>query len=401
MLRLRFAATLPARRAALERWGARAAAGARGAIWIHAPSVGAALAAVPVVRRLRAARQRIPIVLTHTSPAPAQWPGGWGVDHADYLPLDTSRSMDVMLHSLAPPLLVLMRAAVWPELVAGALRRGIPVALASATVSPRSGRLRWPVRAALRPLYEGLAFAGAVTQADRERLRRLGVREAALQITGDPRHDQVLERIPDLRPVEALHAWASSGDVLVAGSTDTRDAAVLLDAIAAVRRERPAARVLLCPHEPEARYVASVLALARRTGVSAASWGGEGEAPSGDVACLVLQRLGILTDLYAAGKVAYVGGGFGGRGVHAVGEPAAYAVPIIVGPHGLSQDARALRDAGGVAVLPARNPALTLAAVWRSWLEDSAARIRAGLAARAALSTGAADRTAARLLELF
>ncbi len=397
----RYAATLPERRAAVARWCARAAAGARGAVWIHAASVGEALAAAPVARRLRAARPRIPIVLTHTSPAPTRWPAGWGVDHADYLPLDAAGPMEAVLDALAPPLLVLMRAELWPELVAAALRRHVPVGLAGATVSPGSRRLRWPVRGALGPLYAGLAYAGAVTEADRERLRRLGVRAAALALTGDPRHDQVLERIPDLGPARALLAWAGGGEVLVAGSTDAPDAALLLDALAALRRERPAARLLLCPHDPEPRHTAHVLALSRRAGVPAAPWRGPADALPGEVACVVVQRLGMLADLYVAGRVAYVGGGFGRQGVHAVIEPAAYALPTIVGPRGLTDDARALLEAGGAVALPARGAARALAAAWRSWLADEDARIRAGLAARAVLSSGAADRTAARLLALI
>jgi 3-deoxy-D-manno-octulosonic-acid transferase len=401
VLRLPFAATLPARRAAVARWRTRAAASARGAIWIHAASVGEALTAVPVVRRLRAARPRVPIVLTHTSPAAAQWPGGWGVDEADYLPPDTAGSMDAMLDALAPPVLVLTRADVWPELVGAALRRGVPVALAGATVSARSNRLRWPLRTALRPLYAGLAYVGAATPADGERLRRLGARDAALEVTGDPRHDQVLERIPDLRPLRPLDAWTAGAAVLVAGSTDARDAAVLLAALASLRSAHPSARLLLCPHEPDPRQMAHVLALARGAGVPAAPWRGDGDAPPGEVACLVVQRLGILADLYVLGRVAYVGGGFGRRGVHAVIEPAAYALPIIVGPRGLSADARALLDAGGAVTLPVRGAARVLGAVWRQWLEDEAACLHAGLTARAVLSAGAAERTVEALLGLI
>jgi 3-deoxy-D-manno-octulosonic-acid transferase len=408
LLRLPFAATLPARRAALERWRGRAAAGARGAIWVHAASVGEALAAAPIVQRLRAARPRFPIVLTHTSPAPAAWPAGWGVDHADYLPLDTAPSMNAMLDALAPALLMLTRAELWPELLLAALRRGVPVALVGATVSARSKRLRWPLRATPRPLYAGLAYVGAVTEPDRRRLHRLGAREGVLEVTGDPRHDQVLERMPDLRPLRALDAWAAGRDVLVAGSTDTQDARVVLAALAALRAAHPATRLLLCPHEPGAGQTARLLALTRGAGLTATRWrGAEGgvaaaaDAPDAGVACVIVERLGILADLYVLGRIAYVGGGFGHRGVHAMIEPAAYALPIVVGPRAASGDARTLVDAGGAVRLPAHDAAGALGAVWQRWLADDAARTRAGLAARGVLAFGAAGRTAARLVRLI
>ena len=406
MLRLPFAATLPARRAALDRWRARAGAGARGAVWTHAASVGEALAAAPIVRRLRVARPQVPLVLTHTSPAAATWPAGWDVDYADYLPLDTPRAMDAMLDALTPVLLVLTRAEVWPELVSAALRHGVPVALVGATVSARSQRLRWPARPALRPLYAALGYVGAVSPGDQERLRRLGARAAALEVTGDPRHDQVLERIPDLHPMRPLETWAAGGDVLVAGSTDARDATILLAAFAALRPAHPAARLLLCPHDPGAGPTAHLLALAHRAGVPAAPWRGTGDAavgagPEREAACVVVERLGVLADLYLLGRMAYVGGGFGRRGVHAVIEPAAYGLPIVVGPRGLAGDARALLDAGGAVSLPAHGAAAALGSIWRRWLADEAARVRTGLAARGALALGAAGRTAERLLEMI
>jgi 3-deoxy-D-manno-octulosonic-acid transferase len=398
-----FAATLAQRHGAVARWRAHAAAGARGAIWLHAASVGEALTVVPIVRRLRAARPGTPFVLTHTSRAAAQWPGDWGVDYADYLPLDAARPMEAMLEALAPPLLVLSRADVWPELVAAALRRGIPVAQVGATVSPRSARLRWPICTALRPLYAGLAYVGAVSQADRARLRRLGVRDRVLDVTGDPRHDQVLERIPDLRPVRPLIPWAAGAHVLVAGSTDARDAALLLEALAALRRSHPAARLLLCPHEPNPDHTARLLALAHHIAVPAATWRGDGggaDGPPHEAACLVMEQVGVLADLYTLGHLSYVGGGFGRLGVHAVIEPAAYALPTIIGPRGLTGDARALLEAGGAISLPSRGAKRALGACWQSWLVSDDTRVRAGLAARGVLSSGAADRTAACLLEL-
>ena len=71
---------------------------------------------------------------------------------------------------------------------------------------------------------------------------RKRAREAALEVTGDPRHDLVLERNPDLRPLQPLDAWAAGGPVLVAGSTDARDAAVLLETSIDRARSRPARR---------------------------------------------------------------------------------------------------------------------------------------------------------------
>jgi 3-deoxy-D-manno-octulosonic-acid transferase len=302
-----------------------------------------------------------------------------------------------MLEALRPRLLVFSRADVWPELSAAAMRREVPVALIGATVRPTSGRLGWPVRRMFRSLYAGMAYVGAASTSDAERLVRLGCRPNILEVTGDPRHDQVLERIPDGRALRQLADWAALGTVLVAGSTEPPEEPLLLEAFTQVCRRRPAARLLVCPHDP--RRGDHVVTQARRHAPNAAAW--SGGPPSVTAPCLVVARAGVLADLYALGALAYVGGGFGARGAHAVIEPASYAVPVIMGPRGHGTDAAAVLQAGGAVALPSRHAVPALVGAWETWLADDAARARAGLAARRVLAAGAAQQTASRLLGLL
>jgi len=146
--------------------------------------VGEALTALPACHRLRAATGSA-IALTYTSPSAERWPGGWPVDRADYLPPDLPGPMQAMLTALRPRLVVYSRADVWPALTAEAIARGVPVAILGATVGPRSGRLHWPVRSMLHALYAAMAYVGAASRPDAERLARLGVRPGVLDLTGD------------------------------------------------------------------------------------------------------------------------------------------------------------------------------------------------------------------------
>ena len=120
--------------------------------------------------------------------------------------------------------------------------------------------------------------------------------------------------------------------------------------------------------------------------------------PPWDV-CIV-DRVGILAELYAAASIAYVGGGFHDAGLHAVIEPAATGVPVLFGPHWhSSRDARLLLErGGGASVANARS----LAEGLTRWLEDGAARAAAGAAARAVVQSGlgAAERSVELVVRL-
>ena len=74
----------------------------------------------------------------------------------------------------------------------------------AATVSPGSGRLRWPARALLRAGYAAVAAAAAIAEADAERLARLGVPPERIRVLGDPRFDSVAARVAAVPPDEPL-----------------------------------------------------------------------------------------------------------------------------------------------------------------------------------------------------
>ncbi len=398
----KLAESLRGRRHAAARWVEWAAdhQASGPTVWVHAASVGEALAVQPILRRLRAALPCLRIVHTHTSPSVTRWPAPFGADHSDYAPADHGRAVSHMLDALRPSLLLFSRGDLWPVLVASAESRGIPVAVAGGVVNPKSHRLLAPVRAALRSIHDRIAFVGANSPEDANRWERLGTPKAAIHVAGDPREDAVLEHVPDLARVRGLATWAAQQPVMIAGSTEPSDEHFLLQGFALTSTTHPKARLLLVPHEPDKETIARVESLTRRLGIAATRWTTDDGAPNGS--CVVVSQLGLLADLYALGDFAYVGGGFGSSGIHSVTEPAAYGLPVVVGPRATESATVAglIRVGGGVA-LPRRDPAREFAAQWNRWLDHEEQRTRMGLAARRWLSAGAAATSAARLLELI
>jgi 3-deoxy-D-manno-octulosonic-acid transferase len=110
---------------------------------------------------------------------------------------------------------------------------------------------------------------------------------------------------------------------------------------------------------------------------------------------VIVDEVGPLAFLYGQGAIAYVGGGFRRAGLHSVLEPAAWGVPVLAGPGGGgNREARMLEMRGGLVVLRHPGSCAQLAHQWTAWLDDSAARERAGDAAREAVAagSGAAER---------
>ena len=387
--------------ARLAHWAAKARDRERPLIWMHAPSVGEGLQAASVLGALRARVPEAQVVYTHFSPSAERFARHVGADVADYLPYDTPEAAAALLDALDPDLLVFAKLDLWPELASAAGDRGVPVALIAATVRPHSGRLRRPARALLRPGYEAVTAAAAVSPDDRERLAALGVAAERIRIVGDPRADSVLSRISAIPHDAPLLRHGAGAPTLVAGSTWPPDEDVLLGAFARLRRREPGTRLILVPHEPTERHIARIFTAARRLGLprpvrlSVA----DGPAP-----LLVVDRVGALATLYGAGVIAYVGGGFGKAGLHSVLEPAAWRLPVIFGPEwGESRDARLLIDARAAAGLSERDPIGQLVRWWANWLADEIGRAETGARAHEVVvrEAGASDRSAAILAELL
>ncbi len=343
------------------------------------------------------------LLYSHFSPSAEQFAASLAVDHAGYLPYDRQADVAEALDAVMPDLLVFTKLDLWPELATAAASRGARVAMVAATVRPMSGRLRWPARALTRPGYRALEAVAAIAAEDAERLVTLGVPPGRIEVTGDPRVDSVLAVVAAASAEEPVTALGKPSATLVAGSSWPEDEALLLEAFARVRLHHPEARVIVVPHEPTEAHLASIERTAARLFLPVPIRLGvlqPGEKP----AILLGDRIGVLARLYRNGTIAYVGGGWGEAGIHSVLEPAAWGLPVLIGPRdGGSRDVALLRTAGGLRSLPRDGAVEALAAAWHAWLADPRLAQALGERNRAALEgeRGAAGRSASMLARLL
>jgi 3-deoxy-D-manno-octulosonic-acid transferase len=286
---------------------------------------------------------------------------------------------------------VFSKLDVWPLLSEEALRQGVRLGMISGTLAQGSSRRGALATHVLRDAYASLERVGAVSDDDAERLVALGVRREAVVVTGDTRYDQVWARAAGARLDSPLLApLRGAGPTLVAGSTWPTDEHHLLEAWRRIHERHPEVRLILVPHEPTAAHLTPIEQWCDRESLTCARLGAAANAEA-DV--VLVDRVGVLGDLYALADVAFVGGGFHAAGLHSVLEPAAFATPVVFGPrHTGSRDAGLLLDARAAATA---QDTTSLEAALEAWLDDDAARRVAGDAAREVVRAGlgAAERS--------
>ena len=378
--------TLRARRGIRERfraWGDRHRDLSHPLLWMHAPSVGEGLQARPVLELVRRRHPDIQLAYTHFSPSAESFARSLDVDFRDYLPFDSATNARAVLDALRPTAIVFSKLDVWPTLTAAAHSLGVRLGLVSATLASGSSRRSRIAAALLRDAYAALDRVGAIDPADAERLLALGVRAKAIVVTGDTRYDQVWARARNVdREGALLGRLQSRRPTIVAGSTWPADEAALLPAFIAMRREVANARLIIAPHEPTDAHLEPIEQWAARERLRLHRLG---EA-TGDSEVVLVDRVGVLGDLYALADIAFVGGGFHNAGLHSVLEPAAFGAPILFGPrHAMSRDAGLLIDRGGARSV---SDLATLAAGLERWSTDPAGRAVAGEHALATVRDG-------------
>jgi 3-deoxy-D-manno-octulosonic-acid transferase len=300
-------------------------------IWIHAVSVGEVQAAAALVRALAQRYPQHPILLTTATPTGAQRVRalfGEAVRHA-YLPYDLPGAVRRFLARTTPRLAIIMEREIWPNLFRACFGRRIPILLASARISERSGQRHQRFAGLFREALACDVTIAAQTPADAERFRAIGIPAAAVHVTGNIKFDF---EVPEEARRAGAHIRAELGSrpVWIAGSTHEREEDIVLNAHERVRAARNDALLLLVPRHPNRFDAVKSWLRARNVRFVSRS---TREAVAADTAVLLVDTLGELMSFYAAANVAFVGGSLVPIGGHNLLEPAALNRPIIVGPH--------------------------------------------------------------------
>lgn len=350
---------------------ARSLAGAR-PLWIHAASVGEVRSAEPLARELKAgAPERKLLVSTFTATGnriARQIPE---VDAVIYLPLDLFWIVRRTLRAVDPAMLVIIETEIWPNLLRGASRRGVPVVLLSGRLSAKALARYALLRGFFRRVLEFFTAFGMQSAGDAARIGQLGAAGSKVSVVGSLKY--AAHSHHSHRNIAAARDPARR--VLVAGSSHRGEEEILLEAFRLSRVRFPELRMVLAPRHPE-RFgevekllAASPFQFRRRSGLSA------GQYFSQDV--LLLDTVGELPEFFAAADVAFVGGSLVDHGGHNVLEPARLRKPILFGPHmaNFQSVAEAMKQKG--AAMEVRD-AEELARVLAALLDDPEARRRMG-----------------------
>ncbi len=299
-------------------------------LWLHAVSVGETRAAEPLIQALLDEYPDHSLLLTHMTPTGratgAELIAKYGSRLIQaYLPYDLPGASGRFLDHFKPCLGLLMETELWPNLIAGAKARRMPLLLVNARLSARSQRGYRRLLNLFRPAFDSLRAAAAQTPADAERLMSIGAQRVS--VVGNLKFDV----IPSPEKLQLGTQWRQklgARPVWLAASTREGEESLIVDAF--VRLNRPDLLLLLVPRHPQRfREVRTLieergLTLCRRS---------ENSLPVSETRVWLGDSMGEMPAYFTVADVALIGGTllpFGGQNLI---EAAACDCPALVGPH--------------------------------------------------------------------
>ncbi len=317
-------------------------------IVIHVASFGELEQAKPIISRLKLQDPTVHIHLTFFSPSGFDNAKGKYLlpDLISYLPFDSLQNARKFVEVTRPDLVIFVRYDVWHSINRELRKVNVPMVLICATMEASKANSVL-TKSLYRDTYNNFQRILAIRESDKQAIITLGVDDSIVEVCGDTRFDQVVQRNnenlsqpQEVLPSKVLESIQSQEKIIIiVGSSWEIEEKMWSDLL---QNSELSKKILLivAPHEVSISHIEKLQKLFSNSILYS------NISQFIDESIVIVDSIGKLFALYQYADIAYVGGGFG-AGVHNTLEAAVWGCPIIVGPNHLrSQEIGELVKAG-------------------------------------------------------
>ncbi|XP_017977462.1 PREDICTED: probable 3-deoxy-D-manno-octulosonic acid transferase, mitochondrial isoform X2 [Theobroma cacao] len=306
-------------------------------LWFHAVSLGEGMAAIPVIKCCSQLRPDVNILMTTTTfsafevlknriPANVIY---------QFAPIDTPSAMDAFLGYWKPNGIVIMESELWPNLIVGASKCGIGLALLNARLSAKSFR-NWS-RPVLFPLISLLlskfSLIVPLSSVQAIHFQLLQAPPFSINFSGDLKYavDECEPLVKDVGRIEDLQKQLSQKRVWMAASIHRGEEEIMLGVHKGLTQTYPDLVTIIVPRHPQhGKEIAEEL----QKGGKTVALRSQHEKLIPGTSIYVVDTLGELRQLYKLSPIAVIGGSFfPGLAGHNISEAAAAGCAVLTGHH--------------------------------------------------------------------
>ena len=291
--------------------------GEQNIVWFHCASLGEFEQGKPIIEGYKQKYPSHKILLTFFSPSGFEIRKNYeGADWVFYLPADTKSNAKKFISIVKPIKVIFIKYEFWLNYMAELKKQNISFYSVSAIF--RDGQAFFKYKWWAEQLKNVTHFF-VQDKNSAELLKSIGFKNTT--INGDSRFDSVLSNTQNPVKIPLIEVFCKCKPTVICGSTWKKDELLLIRFI----KENPQYNYIIAPHEMH-----HISYLQKKTGAQLFSTLNTENINSNNV--LIIDSIGILSNIYQYGKLAYIGGGFG-VGIHNILEAVAFGLPIIFGPN--------------------------------------------------------------------
>ncbi len=296
----------------------------RTVIWVHCASLGEFEQGRPIIEAIKKKYSTPYILLTFFSPSGYEIRKHYPqADFVSYLPLDTPTNARRFLKIVQPKLVVFVKYEFWYNYLKILQQQQIQAILISAVFhlkQPFFGK--W-----YSPFFQKIlhSFNQIFVQAQSSASLLAKINILHYTVAGDTRIDRVVNIVNTACAFPLVENFVGDAPTLVCGSTWQADEAIICSFI---NRNESNWKFIIAPHDVSDNHIQQIK---KQLQVPHFCYSEAGLVEDFSLQkVLIIDSIGMLSQLYQYGKVAYIGGGFG-KGIHNTLEPAAFNLPILIG----------------------------------------------------------------------
>lgn len=292
-------------------------------IWIHAASLGEFEQARPIVEEIKEKYPEHALLVTFFSPSGYEIRKDYQLATVVcYLPLDSKANARKFIAAINPTLAIFIKYEFWPNLLNELKRVEVPTILVSGILREKQLFFQW-YGGFMRESLKAFHHFFVQDKNSKELLNSINFENVT--ISGDTRFDRVSKILQQDNTIDFIDEFKNNQYTIVAGSTWPEDEALLVHYINNDALENE--KFIIAPHNMKEAAILELQQLIHKKTVLYSEKGNENLK---ECAVFIIDTVGILTKIYAAADVAYVGGGLK-TGLHNILEPATFGIPVVIG----------------------------------------------------------------------
>ncbi len=296
-------------------------------IWIHATSLGEFEQVKPLIEKIKAdnAFSEYKIVVTFFSPSGYDYSKNYELaDFKFYLPIDTKINATDFIELINPSIAIFVKYDFWFNYLELLQKKQIPHLFFGCNF--RKNQIyfksinKWQIE-----ILQKINHLYTLNQRSLDVLKKHAF--SNMKISGDTRFDKVIQNANRCQPIELIEHFKQNKKLLILGSSWEKEEDLLTRYLKENKIWKKHLKIIIAPHNIYGNHVSEII---QKLPIKALKFSEAHEGNIQDFDVLIIDNIGMLSNLYQYGNISFIGGGFTNR-LHNILEAATFSNALLYG----------------------------------------------------------------------